>query len=134
MTEGYRGDCFDKALEIYLKLAKKGAKMMIGETRSLAGDWIDFDNGRGMPLWHCWVENGNMVYDKSQGRSILWTRDKYYNRMRVENAMDYPVKKMDTKLVVPTPRTIKLAIDVLKKQYQLGRRDFTKDEYKIIES
>ena len=127
-----RGDCFEKAVEVWIKLNKKG-KMMLGEQRSYAGDWIDFDEGRGMPIWHCWVENGDMVYDKSQGESILMPKDVYYILKRVEKAIPYPIRKEKDAMVIPTPGVVPFVKEVLKKKYKLGFRDFTESEWRLLQ-
>jgi hypothetical protein len=132
-VEPLRGDCFDKAVEVWRILAKKGAKMMIGEGRSYAGDWIDFDEGRGMPVWHCWVENGDMVYDKSHGNSILMPKDVYYILKRVEKVIPYPMKKEKNAMVIPTPGVVPFVKEVLKKKYKLGFRDFTEHEWRLLQ-
>lgn len=132
-VEPLRGDCFEKAVEVWRILSKKGAKMMIGEGRSYAGDWLDFDEGRGMPIWHCWVENGDMVYDKSQGDSILMPKVEYYKQRRVEKAIEYPMKKENNVTVIPTPGVVPFVKEVLKKKYKLGYRDFTESEWRLLQ-
>jgi hypothetical protein len=107
--------------------------MMIGEGRSYAGDWLDFDEGRGMPIWHCWVENGDMVYDKSQGDSILMPKVEYYKQKRVEKAIEYPIRKEKNAIVIPLPGVVPFVKEVLKKKYKLGYRDFTESEWRLLQ-
>jgi hypothetical protein len=128
-------------IETYKKLGKLGAKMMIGETRSMAGEWRNFDCGRGMPLWHCWVEYRDMVYDTSQGQNILMPTEMYYKGFRVQTAMDYPTDASAPKATeegiswgirIPSPRELEFVRNIIRKQHRLGRREFPDDVSAIL--
>jgi len=138
---GSAGDCYEKMVETYKKLGNLGARMMLGETRSMAGEWRNFDCGRGMPLWHCWVEYRDMVYDTSQGQNILMPTEMYYKAFRVQTAMDYPTDESAPKVTeeglswgirIPSPRQLEFVRNIIRKQWSLGRREFPDDVSAIL--
>lgn len=142
MLIGAKGDCYEQMIATWKKLSKMEAKMMLGEIRSKAGEWQNFDCGRGMPLWHCWVEYRDMVYDTSQGQNILMPREMYYKAFRVQTSREYPTtstapkatdKGLSYSMEIPSPRELDFVRDIIRKQYRLGRRDFTDDISAIIE-
>jgi len=130
---GSAGDCYEQMIAVWKKLGRLGAKMMIGETRSMAGEWRNFDCGRGMPLWHCWVEYHDMVYDTSQGQNIVMPKEMYYTAFRVQTSREYPTETSAPKaekeglsigIRIPSPRELEFVRDIIRKQWRLGRREF----------
>jgi len=123
-----RGTCVSDNLETYQKLEKKGAKMMMGELRSRHKEWAEIDECRGLPIYHVWVEVGDMVYDVSNGNKIIAPTDLYYFAKRVVRAEQVQVVKqvkmlsigimnrwtLDEKQVNPFAKTIR------EKQRRLG--------------
>jgi hypothetical protein len=135
------GDCHEQMIAVWKKLGRLGAKMMLGETRSMAGEWRNFDCGRGMPLWHCWVEYQDMVYDTSQGQNILMPKEMYYTAFRVQTAMPYPITETASRnrkeglcidIRIPSPRELEFVRNIIRKQHRLGRREFPEDVRAII--
>lgn len=136
-----KGDCYEQMIAVWKSLGRLGAKMMLGETRSMAGEWRNFDCGRGMPLWHCWVEYHDMVYDTSQGQNILMPKEMYYTAFRVQTAMPYPTTESAPKaekeglcigIRIPSPRELEFVRNIIRKQWSLGRREFPDDVRAII--
>ena len=141
MPIGAKGDCYEQMIATWKKLGRLGAKMMLGEMRSMAGEWQNFDCGRGMPLWHCWVEYHDMVYDTSQGQNILMPKEMYYKAFRVQTSREYPTESSTAKATeegltwgirVPSPRELEFVREIIRKQYRLGRRQFSDDVSAII--
>jgi hypothetical protein len=127
MTTGATGNCFDSAVDTFFKLRTRGARLMLGRIRSTKDEWLYFDGGKGMLLWHVWVENKGKVYDLSQGRKLLVERDAYYARYRVEEAMEYPMNISGDMAYIPPPISLPFVRDTIRIQYILGRRDFPHD-------
>jgi hypothetical protein len=88
-----RGTCVTENLETYRKLEKKGAKMVMGEMRSRMSEWADLDECRGLPIYHVWVEVGDMVYDVSNGNKVIAPRELFYLAKRVVRAEEVQVVK-----------------------------------------
>jgi hypothetical protein len=80
-------------LETYQKLEKKGAKMVMGELRSRMQEWAELDECRGLPIYHVWVEVGDMVYDVSNGNKVIAPRELFYLAKRVVRAEEVQVVK-----------------------------------------
>lgn len=88
-----RGTCVSENLEVYLKLEKKGAKMVMGELRSRMNEWAELDECRGVPIYHVWVELGNVVYDVSNGNKVIAPAELFYLAKRVVKTQEVRVVK-----------------------------------------
>lgn len=82
------GNCVAENTETFKKLSKIGARLINGEVRSKRGDWDMLDNARGCPIYHCWVEVGDKVYDYSQGSKTVADKDLFYMVNRVKRVID----------------------------------------------
>jgi len=87
-ANGY-GTCVKEAMSTWFKLQKLGSKYICGVTRSRAGAWKDTDEGKGMPIYHCWVECGEMVYDCSNGSKNIMDKEIYYQLRRVKKVEEF---------------------------------------------
>ena len=129
-----RGECFTENRAVWMAMMPKGAKLMMGECRSRLGEWRDFDEGKGMPIWHVWVEVDDMVYDRANGASILMPKEMFYMRFRVQRSAEYPkIWNHDTTrgtitVHLPAPRDVAMVKEIVEKQRTLGRRDYPDSE------
>lgn len=122
------GNCFDENFEVYLKMMKKGARFIHGETRSRLGEWAEIDDCRGMPMWHVWVELDDMVYDCSNGHKLIMPKELFYLKTRVAWSEDYPLTfafESATRLTIgrPPPGENTRILEIKEKQRQLGHID-----------
>jgi hypothetical protein len=121
-----KGFCFEENREVWLTMLKKGAKLMNGELRSRLAEWKDVDEGKGMPIWHVWVEVGDMVYDRSNGKSLMIPREMFYLRSRVKRSAEYPMRWKQNKdgtasVHMPAPCDTAMVQEIKAKQRALGR-------------
>jgi len=87
-ANGY-GTCVKDAMSVWFKLRKLGSKYMCGVMRSRNGDWKHIDEGKGMPIYHCWVECGETVYDCSNGGKTIMDKEIYYQLRRVKKVEEF---------------------------------------------
>jgi hypothetical protein len=109
-----------------MKMLSKGAKLMNGELRSRLAEWKDVDEGKGMPIWHVWVEVGDMVYDRSNGKSEMMPKEMWYVCHRVKRSAEYPMSWRQNKdgtatAHLPAPRETAMVQEIKAKQRTLGR-------------
>jgi hypothetical protein len=130
-AEERRGTCYEDNREVWMKMINKGAKLMNGELRSRLAEWKDVDEGKGMPIWHVWVEVGDMVYDRSNGKSLIMPTELYYLRSRVKRSAEYPMTWKQNKdgtgtVHLPPPHETAMVREIKAKQRTLGRdvRDY----------
>lgn len=123
-----KGFCFEENREVWMTMLKKGAKLMHGELRSRLAEWADVDEGKGMPIWHVWVEVGDMVYDRSNGKSLMMPREMFYLRSRVKRSAEYPMRWKQNKyndgtatVSMPAPCDTAMVQEIKAKQRALGR-------------
>ena len=83
---GSHGTCVKDNLTIFVKLSKAGAKFYQGELRSRINEWATIDENKGMPIYHCWVEMGEKVYDYSNGKKMVCDTDIFYQKHRVRKS------------------------------------------------
>jgi uncharacterized protein YqgV (UPF0045/DUF77 family) len=95
---GTFGTCVRENLITYMKLHKAGAKFYQGEMRSRMCEWAKVDENRGMPVYHCWVELGDKVYDYSNGTKMVADTDLFYLMRRVKKAEQVRVEIKETKI------------------------------------
>lgn len=88
-----RGTCVEENLEVFRKLEKKGAKMVMGELRSRMNEWAELDECRGLPIYHVWVEVGGVVYDVSNGNKVIAPVELFYLAKRVVRSQQVEVVK-----------------------------------------
>ena len=94
------GTCVGEAMSTWFKLRKLGSKYMCGVMRSRNGAWKDIDEGKGMPIYHCWVECGDTVYDCSNGGKSIMDKEIYYQLRRVKKVEEFfPITVMSGKRV-----------------------------------
>jgi len=127
MTKTQCGDCVRESLEVVAKLRKRtGVKWVQGELRTRPQQWKEIDNNRGMPIYHCWVELDDKVYDFSNGSKTIADRDLYYMYRRVVRAVEVPYELKQTgensyELSHNTDRDRKPFYDIIRrKQKRLG--------------
>ena len=85
------GNCVRESLAVVAKLRKRtGVKWVQGELRSRQPQWKEIDDNRGMPIYHCWVELDDKVYDFSNGSKTIADRDLYYMYRRVVRSKEIP--------------------------------------------
>ena len=85
------GTCVRESLAVVVKLRKRtGVKWIQGEILSRFGGWKSADENRGMPIYHCWVEFEDKVYDFSNGSKCIADRDLYYMYRRVQKTQELP--------------------------------------------
>jgi len=83
-----RGSCVAESLALYKKFKHLEPKVINGELRSLRNEWKMVDEARGMPIYHCWIEIGDKVYDFSNGERIIADKDIYYLCKRVGKTIE----------------------------------------------
>ena len=127
-AEERRGSCYEENREVWMKMLSKGAKLMHGELRSRLAEWRDVDEGKGMPIWHVWVEVGDMVYDRSNGKSEVMPREMWYVIHRVKRSAEYPMRwSFDLRgggkstAHLPAPLETAMVQEIKAKQRKLGR-------------
>lgn len=87
------GTCVRESWAVVEKLRKRtGVKWVQGELRSRLGNWKDADENRGMPIYHCWVELDDKVYDFSNGSKTIADRDLWYMYRRVQKTQELPYR------------------------------------------
>jgi hypothetical protein len=131
-AEERRGTCYEENREVWMTMLKRGAKLMHGELRSRLAEWKDADEGKGMPIWHVWVEVGDMVYDRSNGKSLMMPKEMYYLRSRVQRSAEYPMRwqfdlvRDKSTVHLPAPHETAMVREIKAKQRTLGRdvRDY----------
>lgn len=96
-----RGQCAEESLQLYKKMKHMGAKVINGVLRSKRNEWRTVNECRGMPIYHCWVEVGDKVYDYSNGERVIADRDIYYQIKRVGKTIE----------VVPTITATEIGFD-----------------------
>jgi hypothetical protein len=93
-TEGYSpysnggGDCVEQSIKTWLKLKKLGAKIVQGECWSRAEKYIHLNKGKGLPIFHSWVELGDKCYDYSQGKMLVCDWELFYMLKRVKRTIE----------------------------------------------
>ncbi len=91
------GTCVRESLEVVAKLRNRtGVKWVQGELRSRQPQWREIDDNRGMPIYHCWVELDDKVYDFANGTKTIADRDLYYMYRRVVKAIEVPYELIKT--------------------------------------
>ncbi len=86
-----KGNCVRESLAVVAKLRKRtGVKWVQGELRSRQPQWRETDDNRGMPIYHCWVELDDKVYDFSNGSKTIADRDLFYMYRRVVRSREIP--------------------------------------------
>ncbi len=91
LSKTQMGNCVRESLAVVAKLRKRtGVKWVQGELRSRQPQWKEIDNNRGMPIYHCWVELDDKVYDFSNGSKTIADRDLYYMYRRVVRSKEIP--------------------------------------------
>ena len=132
-AEQQNGTCVAENLATWFKLKKRGAKLMQGELRSRLNEWAEADECRGMPIYHVWVELGEMVYDTSNGKKELMNKDIYYLAHRVRTSEELPVVIEEKRINAKETRVrmfpdkefqMPLYNRIREKQRQLGRKVF----------
>jgi len=94
-TTGSHGTCVKDNLTIFVKLSKAGAKFYHGECRSRINEWATTDENKGMPVYHCWVEMGEKVYDYSNGKKMVCDTDLFYQKYRVRKSEQVRVEVVE---------------------------------------
>jgi hypothetical protein len=85
------GNCVRESLAVVAKLRNRtGVKWVQGELRSRQPQWKEIDDNRGMPIYHCWVELDDKVYDFANGSKTIADRDLYYMYRRVVKSREVP--------------------------------------------
>jgi hypothetical protein len=125
-AEQRRGSCYEENRAVWMLMLPKGAKLMNGELRSRLAEWKDVDEGKGMPIWHVWVEVGDMVYDRSNGKSEMMPKEMWYVCHRVKRSAEYPMSWRKNKdgtatAQLPAPRETAMVQEIKAKQRALGR-------------
>lgn len=91
------GDCYDANGRYFLDNYRddSSAKIVHGEVRG-QGPLKNITFG------HCWIEDGNVVIDKSNGRNIKMNKDVYYaigNIKELNNMYKYDLKTFRKKIL-----------------------------------
>ena len=90
-AKGQMGSCVRESLAVVAKLRNRiGVKWIQGELRSRQPQWKEIDDNRGMPIYHCWVELDDKVYDFANGSKCIADRDLYYMYRRVVKTREIP--------------------------------------------
>ncbi len=85
------GTCVQESVAMVFELQHRtGVKWIQGELRSRQTKWREMDDNRGMPIYHCWVELDDKVYDFANGSKIIADRDLYYMYRRVVKSKEVP--------------------------------------------
>ena len=85
------GNCVRESLAVVAKLRNRtGVKWIQGELRSRQPQWKEINDNMGMPIYHCWVELDDKVYDFSNGSKTIADRDLWYMYRRVVRAREVP--------------------------------------------
>lgn len=89
---GKNGTCVRESLLMLVKMNQKGQNpvWVQGELRGRGGDWNEIDDNKGMPMYHCWVELNEKVYDFSNGMRTIADRDLFYMYRRVVKSQEVP--------------------------------------------
>ena len=123
-TSNMLGNCVADNLQVYVKMYKAGAKFYQGEIRTRIGDWKHIDNNRGMPVYHCWVEMGDKVYDYANGDKKIIDRDVYYIMVRVKLAEEVPIEVIDRgnkrEVIMNETKRQRFYKKIIDKQQKLG--------------
>jgi len=96
-AKGQKGNCVRESLEVVAKLRNRtGVKWVQGELRSRQPQWKEMDDNRGMPIYHCWVELDDKVYDFANGSKTIADRDLFYMYRRVVKSQEVPYEFIHT--------------------------------------